>query len=48
MFGVQVCLAFNILLNPSATSVDVSQSHERAPVGTDGIYPTFIPRALRD
>lgn len=47
MLFAQACLGFNLIVSPEATSVDVSQSHERAPVGSNGVYPTFIPRAPR-
>lgn len=41
----KACLSYTLLLQPDATSIDVGQSHERAMVSTDEIYPTFIPRA---
>ena len=41
----KACLSFNLLLQPSAMSIDVGQGHERALVGCDEVFPTFIPRA---
>ena len=42
----QQCLAYNLMFNPGATSVSVTQTLTRTPCGSDGHVSTILPDSL--